>query len=508
MDSKNKKELNRQVALIILDGWGYREDAKNNAIAEARTPFFDSLWREYAHTLLAAGEEKVGLPEGTMGNSEIGHMTMGAGRVINTDLVRITNAIKSGAFKNVSAFKELFEYVKKNNSTLHVMGMLSPIGVHSHQEHLHAFLKLAKEMGVKKIAIHVFTDGRDSPPQASAKYLQELEKLLKDLNIGHIATVVGRYYAMDRDKNWERTKLAERAIFENKGKVHRGEMPSVVMEELHKKGEFDEYLEPIIFLDQNGESYGVEKNDGIFFFNFRTDRPRQLCYKIMERGKDKNVFLCTMTQYAPDIEGLIAFPPLKIINTLAEEISKAGLSQVHIAETEKYAHVTYFFNGERPQLYKNEKHILIDSRKDIKTHDLAPEMKAKEIADATIKSINEGSNFLVINFANADMVGHTANKAAIVKAVEVVDHELERIVEALNNKGGVALVTADHGNAEINIDPITGEKHTSHTLSQVPAILTQKDLTLHGGSLADIAPTILSLLGLEIPKEMTGKKLF
>jgi 2,3-bisphosphoglycerate-independent phosphoglycerate mutase len=498
----------KQIALIILDGWGHREDTKDNAIAEARTPFFDSLRRDYPHTLLNAGEEKVGLPKGTIGNSEIGHMVMGSGRTINTDLVRISNSIKNGEFKNILAFKTLFEHVKKNNSTLHVMGMVSPIGVHSHQDHLHAFLKLAKDEGIEKVAIHAFTDGRDSPPQGSSGYLYELEKLLADIGVGHIGTVIGRYYAMDRDKNWDRTKLAEDAIFEGKGKVHKNTKPSEVVKELYKNGELDEHFEPLIFLDSTGKNYEVKEGDGIFFLNFRTDRPRQLCYKIMERSKGKNIMLATMTEYAPDIESVVAFPPTRIEHTLAEEISRAGLSQVHIAETEKYAHVTYFFNGERPQLYPNEKHILIESRKDVRTHDMAPEMKAREIADAAIISIEEGCNFLVINFANADIVGHTANKEAILKAVEVVDHELKRIVETLLSVGGAAFITADHGNAEVNIDPITGIKHTSHTLSQVPAILTKKDVTLKVGTLADIAPTILSLYELPIPIEMTGKKLF
>jgi 2,3-bisphosphoglycerate-independent phosphoglycerate mutase len=452
-------ELNKkQIALIILDGWGHREDAKDNAIAEAKTPFFDSLWKDYPHTLLYAGEEKVGLPEGTMGNSEIGHMVIGAGRTIDTDLVRISNSIKNNEFRNVPAFKKLFEHIKKNNSTLHVMGMVSPIGVHSHQDHLHAFLKLAKDEGIEKVAIHAFTDGRDSPPQGSAGYLHDLETLLADIGIGHIATAIGRYYAMDRDKNWGRTKLAEYAIFEGKGKAHKNMKPSEVVKELHKNGELDEHFEPLIFLDSTGKSYGVEENDGIFFLNFRTDRPRQLCYKIMERSKGKNIMLATMTEYAPDIESVVAFPPTRIEHTLAEEVAKAGLSQVHIAETEKYAHVTYFFNGERPQLYPNEKHILIESRKDVRTHDMAPEMKAKEIADATIKSIEEGCNFLVINFANADIVGHTANKEAVIKAVEVVDAELKRIVDALHVKDGIAFITADHGNAEVNIDPIHSHK--------------------------------------------------
>lgn len=497
-----------QIALIILDGWGHRENSKNNAIVEGNTPFFDYLLREYPNTLLQAAEEAVGLLPGVIGNSEVGHMTLGAGRTINTDLVRIGNAIKNGEFKNTSAFKKLFEHIKKHDSVLHVMGLLSPIGVHSHQHHLHEFLKLAKEEGIQKIAIHAFTDGRDSPPQESAKYLHDLEILLADLGIGHIATAIGRYYAMDRDKNWTRTELAEQTIFDNIGIKHSTDKPSLVIKKLHEEGIFDEHLEPVIFLDANGKSYGIEKNDGVFFFNFRSDRARQLSYKIMERAKGANIFLTTMTQYASDLECVVAFPPIRIEHTLAEEIANANLSQVHIAETEKYAHVTYFFNGEHPQLYKNEEHILIESRKDIKTHDMAPEMKARDIADMAIKKIDEGINFLVINFANADMVGHTGNKEATLKAVETVDTEIKRVVEALQAHNGIAFITADHGNAEINVNPITGEKHTAHTTAPVPAIITKKGFEMHAGSLADVAPSILTLFGISIPKEMTGKKLF
>ena len=444
-----------------------------------------------------------------MGNSEIGHMTMGAGRTIPTDLVRISNAIHTGEFNLIPAFIKLFEHVQKYDSTIHILGLLSPIGVHSHQDHLHAFLHLAKKTGIKKIVIHAFTDGRDSPPQESFLYVQELEKTLADLGIGHIGTVTGRYYAMDRDKNWNRTQLAADAIFSGKGKKYQQRKTSEVLQELHTDGALDEYFEPLIFLDENGKNYGIEKNDGIFFFNFRTDRPRQLCYRILERAKGDNLFLTTLTQYAPDITAAVAFPPTKLTHTLAEILSGNGFSQVHIAETEKYAHVTYFFNGEQPQLLPHEQHVLIESRKDIKTHDAAPEMRAREIADAAIEHIHTGTNFLVINFANADIVGHTANKTAIVTAVETVDTELGRIISALKISGGVAFVTADHGNAEVNIDAATGQKHTSHTVNQVPAIITKKDVVLHsGGTLADIAPTILQLYGIEIPKEMTGKVLF
>ena len=500
--------MKKRIALIILDGWGYREEKENNAIASARTPFFDYLWDNFPHTLLEASGEYVGLLPGVIGNSEVGHMTIGAGRTIETDLVRIGKSITTKDYKKVPAFHKLFKHVKENDSVLHVMGLVSPIGVHSHQEHLHEFLKLAKEEGVQKIVLHVFTDGRDSPPQSGAEFLKSLEKLLSDVGAGHIATVAGRYYAMDRDKNWGRTEIALAAILEGKGEKHQNKKPSVALLQKYEGGVHDEHLEPLIFPDAEGKVHKVDKNDGIFFFNFRNDRTRQLSYQITEKTGEQNVLLATMTEYAPDLKSEVAFPRLKIDGTLAETVAKAGLRQTHIAETEKYAHVTYFFNGERKEPYKNEENILIESRKDIKTHNQAPEMRAREIADAAIKSIESGTDLLVINFANADMVGHTADFEATKKAVETVDREVKRVVECIEKHDGVAFITADHGNAEINVEHTTGNLHTAHTLSKVPAILTVKGLTLHEGSLADVAPTVLALMGLEVPKSMTGHKLF
>lgn len=514
------------LALIILDGWGHREDTKHNAITQARTPFFDGLIKKYPHTLLNASEEHVGLPDKTIGNSEIGHMTMGAGRVIDTELVRISKAAKNNEFVTNHALLQLIGHIKKFNSTLHILGMVGQAGVHSHQEHLRGLLEAIKKSGVNKVVIHAFTDGRDSPPKDSYKYLRELENTIADLGIGYIATATGRYFAMDRDKNWNRTEKAEKAIFESKGKTFKNQKPSEVLRELYKDGAMDEYLEPVIFLDDTGKDYSIQKNDGIFFFNFRTDRPRQLSYKIMERAKKQNLFFVTMTEYHPDIEALVAFPPIKIDTTLAAEISKAGLKQAHIAETEKYGHVTFFFNGGKQTPHKGEQHYLIESRKDVPTHDLAPEMRAKEIADKAIERLAAGDDFLVMNFANADIVGHTANVPAIIKAVETVDAQLQRVVEKILMVNGTALITADHGNAEMNIDPSTGEKHTAHTTNLVPFVLVSppfqggvppvgrggvwsQSIILRStyGTLADLAPTILSLMHLKKPASMTGKSL-
>jgi 2,3-bisphosphoglycerate-independent phosphoglycerate mutase len=498
-----------QVALIILDGWGYREDTKHNAVSQAKKPFFDKLWAEYPHTLLEASGLRVGLPEGQMGNSEIGHTTIGAGKIIDTDLVRIAKSIKENTFGNIPALVNLFEHVRKNNSTLHVKGLLGNGGVHSHQDHLVAFVKSAKEAGITKIAIHVYTDGRDTAPQSSAHFLRELEGDLEKIGVGFIATATGRFYAMDRDNNWDRVKRAEEALFECKGNICKpGDIPSEIVSRLHEKGILDEHLEPIIFVDKNGKNYPIQKNDGVFFFNFRSDRARMISKKILERTELENIAFVTLTEYDKTFKCEVAFPPASIETTLAKEISLAGFTQAHIAETEKFPHATYFLNGGVEKPYPLEKHILLASRKDVKTHDEAPEMRAEAIAEKAVEEINNGTDFLFINIANPDMVGHTANVPAIIKAIEATDEALRKIIEALEKKGGVAFVTADHGNAEVNVDPLTGEKHTAHTINPVPAIITNKKAKIHsGGGLSDIAPTILHLMGINKPEEMTGKSL-
>ena len=453
--------------LIVLDGWGLRDDHEHNAIADAQTPFFNSLLREYPYAHIDASGEAVGLPAGQMGNSEIGHMAIGAGTPIDTDLVRINKAIDHNEFIINPAFVALFDHVKKHHSTLHVKGLLSPGGVHSHTAHLYAFLSAARDAGITKIAIHAFLDGRDTSPQSASQYLAELEDKLDDIGIGHIATAAGRFYAMDRDENWDRLERVERVVFE-------------------------------------GKRYSIEENDGLFFYNFRADRARMLTRKSIEYAKAKNVYFVTLTEYDEQFDCPVAFPPFRPVTTLAGEISRAGLAQAHIAETEKYAHATYFLNGGRELPHEGERHILVPSRKDVLTHDLAPEMRAKEIADKAIAEIELGTNFLFINFANADMVGHTANVPAIKIAVETVDRELRRVVEATLLRGGFAFITADHGNAEQNFDNTVGAKHTAHTTNLVPGILTSTEYTLKDGVLPDIAPTILHVMGLPVPESMTG----
>jgi 2,3-bisphosphoglycerate-independent phosphoglycerate mutase len=493
--------------LVVLDGWGHREAKEYNAIHEAPTPTMDGLMAEYPHSVLDASAESVGLPEGQMGNSEIGHMTIGAGKIIDTDLVKISKAIKNGEFINNAEFGALFSHVKKNNSTLHAIGLLSSGGVHSHQAHLHEFLKAAKAADVSRVAIHAITDGRDVAPKSAAGFLADLEKVMAEVGIGFVATCSGRFYAMDRDKNWDRLARAENAMFRCEGGLCTREKPSETIARLHAAGVVDEHLEPVVFLDDNGKGCPITDHDGVFIFNYRADRARMIAARLNETAKAKDLLLVTMTEYDKTIGCRVAFPPSSIETTLAAELSKNGLTQAHIAETEKYAHATYFLNGGKEEPHAGEEFILVESRKDVATHDLAPEMRAKEIADKAIQQINAGTDFLFINFANADMVGHTANREAILVAISVVDRELGRVFDAVKEKNGAMFVTADHGNAEHYFDAEKNEKITSHTMNLVPAILTVAGITLDAGTLADVAPTCLVAMGLSIPPSMTGKNL-
>lgn len=496
----------KQVALIVLDGWGYREDKKDNAIEAAKKPNFDSIWNKWPHSLLEASGLAVGLPEGQMGNSEVGHMTIGSGRPLDQDLVRIDKSIKSGEFENNESFIKLFNHVKENNSAIHVMGLLSDGGIHSHDSHLFAFIESAKKHGITKLFIHAFMDGRDTPPQSGSFYLKKLEDKVEEIGLGVIASVSGRYYAMDRDKNWDRLEKAENAIFLGLGNSCEIS-PSKYLNNLYEDGTIDELLVPFVCLDKEGNKNILSKNDGVFFFNFRADRARMMTTKILGKSLTENIMLVTMTDYGDEYKTIKAFPPIDVENTLAKVISENGLSQVHVAETEKFAHATYFLNGGREFVYESEEDILVPSRKDIKTYDEAPKMSAKEVADKAIEKINSGVDFTFINFANPDMVGHTAVVPAIVEAIEETDTQLGRVLEVLVARGGIAIVTADHGNAEINIDQITGLRHTAHTTDPVPCILVGMNEKIREGTLADLAPTIFKIYGIEKPKEMTGESL-
>lgn len=496
----------KKVVLVIFDGWGIAEAGPGNAIEAAKKPFFDSLLKEYPHAKLQASGGAVGLPDGEMGNSEVGHLTIGAGTPADTDVVRINKAISEKTFHSNEVVQKLFAHVKKHNSTLHVQSLVSAGGVHSHINHLFAFLEAAKDAGITKIAIHAFTDGRDTPPQSAVEYLDQLDHVLKELGVGVVASIAGRYYAMDRDNNWDRIALVMDAMFECKGDLCEKLTPVQYIENLYKQGKTDEHLEPIVFKDANGKTYPIQKDDGIIFLNFRADRARQLSRKVSEKVASENLCFVTMTEHEKNEQCLVAFPPQTIHVNLASEVSKAGLSQAHVAETEKYAHVTYFLNGGNEEPYPGEQRVLVESRKDVATHDQAPEMKAKEIATETCKKIQEGVNFVVLNFANPDMVGHTANYNATVTAIETVDDALKMVVEEANKHGYVTFITADHGNAEV-VKDADGNAVTAHTTNPVPGIITSKGVTLHDGGLADVAPTVLQLLGIQKPTQMSGKSL-
>ncbi len=501
----------KPLALVILDGWGIAEDGEHNGIFVAQTPTFDTLWKKYPHTQLDASGEAVGLPVGQMGNSEVGHTTIGAGRVLYQDLVRISKDAREGKFADNPALQKAFSHVIAHTSTLHIMGLLSPGGVHSHEDHFIEMINSAIKSGVQEIVLHPFLDGRDSSRTGGKDSLDRLEKHIAGIKNVHIGTVIGRYFSMDRDTNWDRTDSAYRAIFEGKAAFvyDATQKPSQEITQWYTKEIFDELLEPQVFLREDGNPAKVHQNDAIIFTNFRPDRARQLSKKIASVLQEKNLCFVTMTQYDPTLESIVAYSPEVIDTTLGGVISEAGLSQAHIAETEKFPHVTYFVNGGRQDPHTGEEHVLVQSRKDIKTHDEAPKMRAKEIADEAISRLGN-CDFIFLNFANPDMVGHTAKPAAIKIAVETVDRELGRLVDATLQHDGTVIVIADHGNAERMYDPKTKEPHTSHTTNPVPCIVIGKKAngTLRSdGGLKDIAPTVLFLLGLQKPVSMTGTSL-
>lgn len=496
----------QRVILIILDGWGLRDSDVGNAIRQAKTPNFEKLWHTYPHAVLQASGEAVGLPEGQMGTSEVNHMTIGAGRVIFQDLVRINKSIEDKSFFRNKAIITAFNHVKKHGSTLHIKGLISPGGVHSHQEHVYALLKAAKLYGIKKVYIHVFTDGRDTLPKSAIKYVQDLQEFIDDLGIGKIASISGRYYAMDRDHNWERTDKTFEVLIKGKGKKYENVRQAI--EDAYKKGITDEFIEPSLIEVGPGEEGTISSNDAVVFVNFRNDRPRQLVERFLKKGP-RNLEYVTMTQYNPDYQVKVAFPPIEVKNSLGEVISKAGLKQLRITETEKFAHLTFFMNCKREEAFEGEDRVMLDSYSDVKTHDQRPEMRTPDITREIIQDIQvQGHEIIFTNLCNGDMVGHTGNLKATIVGVETVDKAIGEIVRKGLRYGFNLIVTADHGNAEEMIDEETGEIKTAHTTNPVPFILVSKKwkkINRDQGSLQDIAPTILKLLGLKKPKEMTGK---
>ncbi len=439
------------------------------------------------------------MPAGQVGNSEIGHMTIGAGKTIDTDLVRISKAVRNGEFHTNPVFEKVFKHVEQYNSTLHVMGLVGQGGVHAHQEHFLALVKLAQEQNIARVALHLFTDGRDSGPYDALHAVAEIQKIATG-NV-FVSTIAGRYYAMDRDNNWDRMDRFMKLISAGDTTALTTDALAEIKKQ-HEAGKTDEHIEPFVIARSE-----IAANDGIIVMNFRADRARMLLSKLLEQKVKKNLCVATLTEYDKKFDCHVVFAPNSIETTLANEISLAGLTQAHVAETEKFPHATYFLNGGKEEPHKGEEHVMLASRKDVKTHDEAPEMRAEAITDEAIKRLEAGVDFVFINYANPDMGGHTANVPAIKKAIEVMDVNLKRFVEALLARGGVAVITADHGNAELNVDPVTGDKHTAHTLSLVPCVVTKEGVTMRDGALSDLAPTVLELMGLKKPKVMTGESL-
>jgi 2,3-bisphosphoglycerate-independent phosphoglycerate mutase len=472
------------VALVILDGWGIAPPGPGNAVELAETPVFDRLWREFPHAQLEASGEAVGLPAGQMGNSEVGHLTIGSGRILHQDLVRVNEAIAAGEFFENEALRGAFE----RGERVHLLGLVSHGGVHSHIDHLQALWRFAPE----KTWVHAFTDGRDVSPHSALHDLAELP-------VDRIASVVGRYYAMDRDRRWDRTERALRAIVDGEGE--HAEDPIAAVQASYDRGITDEFIEPVVI---DGRPRLDPERDSAIFFNFRPDRARQLSEKLGELGVD----LTTMTRYRDDFEFPVVFPEHVVEHTLAEVLAEHGVRQLHAAETEKYAHVTYFLDGGREQSFAGEDRILVDSPRDVPSYDHKPEMSAQEVADRVVRAIDgDGYGFVVVNFANPDMVGHTGVIPAVVQAVETTDECLGRVVDAVERAGGVSLVIADHGNAETLLEADGVSPHTAHTTNPVPVLLTAREASLRDGELSDVAPTILALLGLDGSSGMTGKNL-
>lgn len=501
------------IAMIILDGFGWREESEHNAVAQAKKPNFDKYWNDFPHATMQASGLAVGLPEGQMGNSEVGHTNIGAGRVVYQSITRIDKAISENDLAANQAFQGAIDHVKDNQSTLHFMGLVSDGGVHSHQRHLTALLREAKAKGVEKVYIHAFTDGRDVAPDSAAGFIKELEEVLESQKLGKLATITGRFYAMDRDKRWERVKRAYDAI--RFGKGNRSEDSTQSVQDSYLNEVMDEFIEPIV-ISENGQPIGkLEDNDAVVFFNFRPDRAIQLSRALSEPDfnefdlgdRPSNVKLVTMTQYTDDMKADVMYPPLFMKNVIGEVLADHGLSQLRIAETEKYPHVTFFMNGGRNEEYPGESRSLIPSPK-VETYDLKPEMSAYEVTDSLLADL-EADKFdaIILNYANPDMVGHSGLLEPTIKAVEAVDYNLGRVVDKILEKNGTAIIFADHGNADTQATP-DGQPHTAHTTVPVPVIVTKKGLTLRtDGKLADVAPTMLELLGVDQPEEMTGQSL-
>ncbi|MGI6567822.1 MAG: 2,3-bisphosphoglycerate-independent phosphoglycerate mutase [Firmicutes bacterium] len=503
------------VCLLILDGFGINERQEGNAVYLARTPYLDGIFAKYPGARLLASGEAVGLMEGQMGDSNVGHLNIGAGRIVYQDVARISKAVREGDFQQNEWLIKAMTTCRDKGTALHLMGLLSPGGVHSHSYHLYALLDMAAGFGLEKVYVHAFLDGRDVPPASSHEYMAELESKLEEVGLGQVATVSGRYYAMDRDRRWDRTEKAYNALVLGEGR--RAQTGSEAVQIAYDSGETDEFVIPTVVVDGQGSPVGtIDDDDSVIFFNFRADRARQITraftddeFSGFQRRKFPKTTFVGMARYDETINAPYAFPPQDLKNTLGEVVAQAGWRQLRIAETEKYAHVTFFFSGGDEETFPGEDRKLVPSPK-VATYDLKPEMSAPEVAAEAVKAINSDEyDLIVLNFANCDMVGHTGILDAAVKAVETIDSCVDQVVTAMLARGGYVVLTADHGNAEQMVDYDTGEPHTAHTVNPVPVVLItdRLDIAVRDGILADLAPTVLDLLELEQPPEMTGKSL-
>lgn len=502
-------------ALIILDGYAIRDEEFGNAVKQANTPNFDRYWNQFPHSQLTASGEAVGLPEGQMGNSEVGHLNIGAGRVVYQSLTRINLAIREGDFFNNEVLKEAVKQAKEKGKALHIFGLLSDGGIHSHIEHMKGTLKLAQQEGIEKVFLHAFLDGRDVGQQSAKTYVKQAQEAMEEIGIGQMATISGRYYAMDRDNRWERVQKAYDAIAYGEGPTYQD--PIQAIDDSYKQEVYDEFVEPVVLTDDEGQPIGkVEDEDSIIFFNFRPDRAIQLSrtfanddFDGYDRGENapKNLHFVSMTQYSDQVKSQIAFPPNDLKNTIGEVLADNDMKQLRIAETEKYPHVTFFMSGGREAEFDGEERILIDSPK-VATYDLKPEMSAYEVTDALLAELDaDKHNAILLNFANPDMVGHSGMLEPTIKAIEAVDECLGKIVDKIHEKGGHAIITADHGNSD-EVTTSDGDAMTAHTTNPVPVIVTKEGIDLReGGILGDLSPTLLELLNVEQPEEMTGQSL-
>jgi len=503
------------VVLLVLDGWGYSEDPENNAILNARTPTMDQLWANYPHTLIHGSGKNVGLPHDQMGNSEVGHLNLGAGRVVFQEFTRIDNAIEDGEFNDNPTLNQALAQAHSGGNAVHIMGLLSAGGVHSHENQIHAMVQLAAKRGINDINIHAFLDGRDTPPQSAAGSISKLETVLEQLGTGRISSVIGRYYAMDRDNRWDRIQTAYELISEGSAEFYS---PSAqqALESAYNRGETDEFVQATAIAADASAAGQIVDGDIVIFMNFRADRARQLTQAFIdpaftgfERRRELKLgdFIC-LTEYKKSFGATVAFPPQTLTNVLGAYLAANDRRQLRIAETEKYAHVTFFFNGGEEQPFPGEDRILIDSPQ-VATYDLKPEMHAPELTDKLVAAINSRQyDVIICNYANPDMVGHTGKFDAAVKAIETIDQCLARILDSVKTHGGELLITADHGNAEQMLDASTGQPQTAHTSNPVPFIYVGRKADIcDTGALSDVAPTILHLLDMPQPEEMTGHSL-